>query len=409
VPLAELAGQIRGPLVPLVKAAPSAPPIVPLAQLELRTLDDVQARSRRGSSLPIGAPAPEPLAAAVAWRLARAGGSDYTLTRGVLRPAQLTAADVEREREVARLRLEARSAEQATADATKTLAVAEETFEARRKRKLPWKILVKFDEARKVARTTLSERQRAFDAIRTRYEATTKTAEAAVSNPAATGGEHALPSAFAIAELELDGGPSGRTMLKVPVALTIRPVNLPTLAGTDFAATREAGLWDEVKSGNAVAAVDHVRGKFTWHYRSIELAGMQIGGTAVLHALPCLLPLLLFVVLTRIRRVSVSYNPFGASVDIDLPKVGLGSRALELTALVILPLIAVVLTGIALWAVSQLPAVPILVGLACLGLGTYAFLELGTLQNLVEAVVRSHSNPPPEKDRVEGEGTSTAV
>jgi hypothetical protein len=136
---------------------------------------------------------------------------------------------------------------------------------------------------------------------------------------------------------------------------------------------------------------------------------MQIGGTAVLHALPCLLPLLLFAVLTRIRRVSVSYNPFGASVDIDLPKVGLGSRALELTALVILPLFAVVLTGIALWAVSQLPAVPILVGLACLGLGTYAFMELGTLQNLVEAVVRSHSNPPPEKDRVEGEGTSTAV
>jgi hypothetical protein len=402
VPLADVAALVRGPLVPAVKAAPAAPPILPLARLELRTLADIQARSQKGSSLPIGAPTPEPLAAALAWRLARAGGTGYSLVGTSLLPAQLSAADVEREREVARLRLESRSAEQAVAEATKKLATAEELFEARRKRKLPWKILVKSDEARKEARVLLGERQRGLDDIRARYEAVTKQAEASANDPAAVSGEHALPSEFAIAQVLLDDAAAVRTMLKVPVALAIRPVNLPTLAGTDFAATRAAGLWEEVKNGSASAAIGGVQGRFTWHHRSIELAGMHIAGSSVLHALPCLLPFLLFAVLTRIRRVSVSYNPFGASVDIDLPRVGLGSRTVELVALVILPLTAVALTGAALWAVSQLPVVPILVGLACLGLGTYAFLELGTLQNLVEAVVRSHSSRPPEDSTSEG-------
>jgi hypothetical protein len=56
--------------------------------------------------------------------------------------------------------------------------------------------------------------------------------------------------------------------------------------------------------------------------------------------------------------------------------------------------VAVALTAFALWAISQAPVLPAIAAIAGVGLGAYAFVELGTLQALMEAVVRSHSNPP---------------
>ncbi|HET6336276.1 MAG TPA: hypothetical protein VFG30_23805 [Polyangiales bacterium] len=385
---------ITGPQVPKVQLSAAAKPIPPLAEIHLRTLGEVAEHAKPNGTLDIGALTPAPLAAAVAWRLARVTPAPphYELTAVTLEPAVFTPADIELEAAIGKSRVETAAAEKAAADAEKKLTSAEDTFEARRKRKLPWKILLKFDEVRKTARVTLDERKKALDEIRARYEGEVKRAEATAAKPAAASGP--LPTQYALAQVTLNGAPGQVTTLRVPVALNVQPAKLPGLAGSSFAATHEAGLWDAAKDQNAEQAIALTRSKFTWHYRYAELAGMRIGGMTLLQVLPCILPLLLLALLSRIRRVSGTYNPFGTTLDKKLPRVGLGSRPLELAVLVLLPLAAVVLTAFALWAVSQVPVLPLIAAFAAIGLGGYAFVELGSLQELLEAVVRSHSNPP---------------
>ena len=50
------------------------------------------------------------------------------------------------------------------------------------------------------------------------------------------------------------------------------------------------------------------------------------------------------------------------------------------------------------WRLAR-PALLTLAAIACLVLGFQAFGKLGELQSLREAVVRSHSNPPPQSER----------
>jgi hypothetical protein len=390
----EIQRLITGPQVPKVQLNAAAAPIPPLAELHLRTLGEVREYAKPGSTLDIGVLAPAPLASALAWRLARITPTPprYELKSITLEPAKFTPADIELEAEITKSRVETSAAEKAAADAEKKLTAAEEVFEARRKRKVPWKILVKFDEARKTARTTLTERQQAFEQTRTRYEDQVKRAQATASKPAAASGP--LPTQYALAQVTFSGEAGTTTTLSVPVALEIRQAKLPVLAGTSFTATREAGLWETAKDQTAEQAIALTRSKFTWHYRYAELGGIRVGGMTLLQVLPCILPLLLLALLSRIRRVSGTYNPFGMTLDQKLPRVGLGSRMLELAVLVVLPLAAVVLVSLALWAVSQFPVLPAIAALAAIGLGGYAFVELGTLQELLEAVVRSHSSPP---------------
>jgi hypothetical protein len=391
--LADVQRAIGGPLVPKVQLAAAGPPIQPLAEIHLDSLQDVLDRARANSTLDIGSLNPAPLGSAISWRLARqSAGGRYQLQDVKLQAAEFTPADIELEAQVSQLRLDLMAAERAAADAAKKLTSAEELFEARRKRKLPWKILVKSDEARKEAKAVLDENQHTLDTTRERYESSAKRAEANGGKPATYSGK--LPSAYGLAQIELRGENSTVTQLRIPVALTIRQAKLPPLAGTNFPATHDAGLWDDVKAGKVAQAIELTRSKFTWHYRYAEVAGLHVGGMTVLQVLPLILPLILLGLLGRMRHVSTSYNPFGTTLESKLPRVGLGSRALELAALVFLPLAAVALTSFALWAIAQAPVIPAIAAIAGLGLGAYAFVELGTLQALMEAVVRSHSNPP---------------
>src|SRR4051812_49248158 len=80
---------ITGPQVPKVQLSAAAKPIPPLAEIHLRTLGEVAEHARPDSTLEIGALTPAPLAAALAWRLARStpGPARYELTNVTLEPA----------------------------------------------------------------------------------------------------------------------------------------------------------------------------------------------------------------------------------------------------------------------------------------------------------------------------------
>jgi hypothetical protein len=391
LPLAVVASAARGRQVPPVQPSKSAPPLQPTAAVQLQTLSDVRARSQAQSTLVIGVPRAADLGPSIAWRMARVpDASPWTLASIELAPARVGQADVDLEHEVARLRVEALNAQKTVDDATKKLDTAEQLFETRRKWKLPWKILVKSDEARKEARATLEAHQGVLTDTKGRYETQASRAQAArpTSNAFQPG------AAFALAKVALEHNHSPTTF-EVPVALELRNTPVPTLRGGDFAATRKAGLWPEVKDLDADGAIDAIRRHFNWHYRFVELLGVRVGGMTLLQLLPCVLPVLLMLVVLRMRAVSESYNPFGTTIDSSLPRVGFRSRTMDCAALVILPVAAAASAAAALLFIGQVPALPVLVAIACLGLGIYAFGKLGELQALIEAVVHSHSNPPP--------------
>jgi hypothetical protein len=391
VPLAALQSATRGPGVPKLQLAKVAPPLQPTAAVELRTLEDVRQRAEPKSTLLIGVPDPNAIGAALAWRLARSQDpGPWTLSSAELRPAELTQAEVDLEREVAQLRLDSLHAEKAVADATKKLEGAEQVFEARRKWKLPWKSLVKFDEARKAARVTLDERQQVLTDTQQRYEQKAKAAQIRKPAPATL----QPGAAFVLARLELEHG-SAHTTIEVPAALDLRNTPVPSLRGGEFAATRAAGLWDEVKGKDADQALAAIRSHFNWHYRYVELLSVRFGGMTVLQFMPCLLPFLLVLLVLRIRAVRAGYNPFGTTLDSSLPRVGFRIRAFDFIALVVLPFAAAASAASSLLLISQVPVLPVLTAIACLIMGVYSFGKLGELQALVEAVVHSHSSHPP--------------
>ncbi|HEY2732391.1 MAG TPA: hypothetical protein VGI70_00320, partial [Polyangiales bacterium] len=183
----------------------------------------------------------------------------------------------------------------------------------------------------------------------------------------------------------------------VPVAIEQRAVAVPLLRTGEFSATRDAGLWDEVKDLDADAAVAAIRTHFNWHYRYVELLGIRFGGMTLLQFLPCLLPLLQILVMLRMRAVGAGYNPFGTTIDSALPRVGFRNRSIDLLVIVILPVAAAACAASSLLLIGQVPVLPVLTAIVCLILGFFVLSKLGDLQSLVEAMVHSHSSHPPAK------------
>lgn len=390
-PLSELASAIGGKQVPSVAAASGM--VEPLASLQVATLSDVRNFGKPGSTLPIANTELAQLGPALSWRLARSAQPELpvTLQHVELHPADVTQADLELEGEVEKLRLEQLTAAAATSDAAKKLEAAEQLLEQRRKWKLPYKVIAKTNDARKEAKSALDEQRRSLHAIETRYEAAVKRAER--PHPA-------LPypplREYGVAHVELNQGGQARAY-DLPVKLNVLAATLPPLGGGALREVEAAGLWPEVKSLSASEAIQRVRAHFNWHYRYVELAGLKIGGMTVLQLLPCGLPLLLWLLLRRMREVASTYNPFDTRVTGALPRVGFGSRALDALVLIALPLLAAGCATAALLLVGQVPALPVLVGVVNLLLGAFAFTKLGELQSLMQDLVRSHSNPPEQR------------
>ncbi len=392
----EIAKNVKGPGVPTVHAATDAAKILPRASVTLGTLGEVLTRASGPTTLPIGVPSASELGAGIAWRLSRmpdasAAGAAVELRAITLAEGAVSDEDLARERNVAKERVAAQDADRAFDDATQKLNAANDLYDARRKWKASWKMLIKADEGRKDARAALAAAVTDRDQKQAAYERDAKLAESFVV-------KGADDPAHSVANVRLAIGKRELTLL-VPITIETRSAALPQLGGIALSATRAAGLWDDVQGKTAADAIEIARSHFTWHYRYVELGGMKLGGMTLLHVLPAALPIVLFLLLLRIRRVSVSYNPFGAVESAELPRVGLGPRALDAIALAVLPFAAAILTIISLTSIGEIPVLPLIAGFLSLGLGAYVFVELGALRSLTDAVARSHSTPPPPKPR----------
>ena len=84
-PLASIEASAKGKrgAVPKLRVAPDAPAIRPLTPVSLATLADVLARAEPGSSLPLGTPDVDALAASLAWRFARSADTGPVTLRSI--------------------------------------------------------------------------------------------------------------------------------------------------------------------------------------------------------------------------------------------------------------------------------------------------------------------------------------
>jgi hypothetical protein len=412
VPLAKVAQRISGRGVPKTSAAPTAAPIAPYSLLELDTLGQVHALAAPGATLSIETPRPESIGEALSWRLTRSANREpHLLQAVVLTDLSCTSTDLDREREIGRLQGELSQARSRAESAEQRQGAAERAYEARRKHRAPWKVIAKANETRAEARKSLEEAQRLLLAAATRYETVASEAlrlagesgtKPRFSRASATK-QRRKPSdadevSCRVATATLQPK-SGTTPLEfsVPARVDRRDMPVPQIAGAGFEAAKRFGFWNDIKDSAPPVAVAQLRGRFSWHYRYAELAGIKLGGMTVLQLAPLALVAMLLLVIRSCRRVSATYNPFDSPVFTSLPMVGFSTRWANLLALIGLPVVACGLSAWSLLQIAHVPVGPALSGVACLALGGLAFVALRRLLDLREAIMQSHTIPPPGK------------
>lgn len=395
---------------PKLKLAGSLKPLRPLTGVRLGTLAELHIHAQPGATMSVGTPSAEELGSALAWRLARTQkNGPFTVVDIQLVNAALGEADVALEQQVGQLRQASLSARAALDDATRKVAVAERRVEKRAKRRS--RSLEKMQVALGAARTLLDEKSTLHAQAQQAYESAAQRAElgaapargalvpgaqsassGARAEPDSRAEPHASTLALAQVTVELAGQ---RSTLNIPVRLTRVAVPVAPLPGAQFLAIRAAGLWDEVKDMNPEAAAGTIRGHFNWHFNHVQLLGLKLSGSKLLQLMPCILPLLLGLLLLRMRSAETSYSPFTTRVPDSLPRVGFKSRSLEFVAIVLLPLVAIASAAASLLLIDQPPVLPALTAVACLPLGSLVFAKLSELREQTVSIVRSHSGFPP--------------
>jgi hypothetical protein len=392
-PLAPLTQQISTLRPISVQVPAQAPAVEPIGALKIATLADIDRYAQPGVTLPLRVADLSTVASSLAWRLTREAPKDtpITLANAQLRAAAIEPAAVELEAQIAGLQNDQQAAraaaERASAQLTSITTLYENRIKWRVSRQLRNDTYKTLLEARKAQR----DADRALRDVDKRYEAAV-----AKAAPAAKGKTATINDELGVLDVDLRWAATGKHY-EIPVRVKAVQAQLPPLQGVSLRQTHAAGLWDEVKDLEAAGAARTVVQRFNWHQQHIDVAGMQLGGGAVLQLMPCILPLLLLFLLGRMRAVALDYNPFRTRVRTALPRVGFRTRLLDALAIVVLPLAAAVLAVSSLMIIGQIPALPVLAAVASLVLGAYAFVKLGELQRLMEDVVRSHSVPPPEE------------
>jgi hypothetical protein len=393
-PLAQLTQQISALRPISVQLAASAPQIEPIAELKLPTLADIDRYAQPGATLPLRIADLSSVASSLSWRLTRDAPKDtpITLHGAQLRAAAVDAQTLALEAQIAQLQLDQQAARTSAERTSAQLTNITSLYEARVKRHVSRQLRSETYKSLLEARKSHRDAERALRDIVKRYEAAL-----AKAAPAATGAaSDPLTQEYGVVDAEVSWQANTKRYV-IPVRVKTLQAQLPPLQGVTLQQTHAAGLWDEVKSLDVTAAAQAVDLRFNWHNRYFDLAGIKLGGGAVLQLTPCILPLLLLLLLGRMRAVSLDYNPFRTRVRSALPRVGFRTRFLDALAIIVLPLAAPVLAVASLMIVGQIPALPLLAAVLCLVLGAYAFIRLGELQRLMEDVVRSHSVPPPEE------------
>lgn len=378
----EVVGLLEATALPEVTVSDPNAAVAPLAALELSTLGAVHRHSKPDSSLDIAAVDPKELATALSWRLARFGEDKPVEVESItLLRAKVSEAQAEREAQTHAAREKKLATLREHAAAAKKAEAADELYRARIKWKAHWKMISRANEKRQEAAAEEARLRKQLNEDSEAYQALSKQALSFKR-----GGDGDATPGLGVARVVLTAG-GEKTTLDIPQRLRVRTVPVSPLSASSFPVTHDAGLWPELEGLSPRAALEALQGRFSWHRSTV--------GLLLLHALPVSLPVLLLLLVGRIRAVSNGYSPFNTDGRGGLPKVGLGQPVLDALIVTTLPAIAGGLCAWSLIGLGRVPTIPVLASLAAIGLGLSCFNSLRELRALTDAVVRSQSAPPP--------------
>jgi len=394
--LAELQPALSAELGPKYTVRTSEHALQPLSSVSLATLADTQVFMQPGEKVRIALPTVDALSRSIALRLRRATGpAAITLESAELVGADVSPEQTAREDALPGLLVDVGRAALAEERATLKLRRAEKRLEARKKRRA--RSIAEYQSFYDAARETFEQKSAERATLMQRYESEARHADLFDAGSAQAAGRRLGSKTRAAVRVEVARGESVRSfdipVELVPQAVEVAPLRFASLPD-GFATLHTTGLWDEVKRLDARAAALHLDQKLHWQFKQLRFAGLVLTGALALQVLPCILIVLLMRVLRATRLAAVGYSPFTARLITTLPRVGFKYRFLELVVLVLLPLLTVMCAALALVVVGQLPILPALCGIACVALGSEAFVKLQELRDLSVSIEQYHSYPP---------------
>lgn len=389
-----------GKQTPRIEVNSESRPIIPLANIDLGTLNAVNAFSDEKASVDVLVPDKKQLTASLEWRLARKKGNEkFNLIDVTLEAGDVSVADVELEQKVATAHRSRGRAQSAWEEARETYDRLSKLHEMRLKWKAPWKVIQKTQEKVNEAKVEMEEKKTALDATTSEYEKLARKAEQ--FRLTKTGSvEPSRDGSYVIAVATLRGSSSSDPFrVQFPISADKLTVPVARLTGCDFSITKAAGLWDSLKEKNASEAIALIESRFSWHYHRIKIMGVGIGGMTLLQLSPIILVVLLLTLMRRIDKAQDSYNPYSAGGDWVLPIVGFNLTVMNFLAIVLLPTGACILCVWSLLLIKKGFLLPLICGLFTLVLGFFCHLRMDALRNLRNEVTRSHSIPPVGSNR----------
>lgn len=392
LPLSTVAEQTSLEGVLALTATSEAPAIEPRAQVALRTLADVQRLAQPNTRVETVRPSSRDIASALRWRLLRMGGGDGWVLREVSwKPASIEAAAIEREQGVEPARERLRKARRALQRAQRRFEKTEKVLEYRRKRGLAWKHVKKAIDARNEAGKALVEAREAVEEAKQHYDTLTE-----------EGGRFAAPDqamplsqATGAAVTATLKRPDGEALeADLPASLEREPVAVTPVRTPDFAAARQAGLWDELRQQAPAAAIETVRSRLSWHHAGGNIGPLRVGGPTLLQLLPLLLAPFYWLLGRRCQAARERYSPFEAQRQ-SLPRVGLGAQVLD-HAVLAGPAVAVMLLGTwTLFRIHALWPIPLFLGPLSVVAAVWSGHRVTDLRDLGEDIQRTSLPPAP--------------
>jgi len=383
VTVGDVLSKLEGEGLPKVKASDKGAAIASLAALDLTTLEAVHRHSADDASLDVAAVKPETVAVGLSWRIARLGADKPVTVKAIeLLRADVSEEQTKREREIFDARQAMLVAAKAHVAAEAAHEASDESYRARVKWGGHWKVINRANEKRQEARVEANKRGKDKDATAKRYAQLEKQGLAFKA-----GGSTGATPSLAAASVTLQVGGGKTTTVVIPVPLDVRTVKVPPLSGTEFTRAHETGMWEGIKGMEPEEALKDLSGRFSWHKGAV--------GAGLLHSLPLALPLLLLLLVIRIRVVSDGYSPFAADGQGGLPRVGIGIPAVDALLVGAMPTVACAMCAWSLLAVAQVPTVPTVAAAVSMGLGAWSFPHLRELRAMTDNIVRSRTAPPP--------------
>lgn len=387
--LAVLVEQVEGPGVKGLSAGTATPMLFRAKPLGLSTLGDVVGRARAGTEVSVAGPDIGGLVVGLRWRIGRLGdAAGSTLTGLRLGAGSANGHQLTTEANVEAHRIEAIDERAVFTKARRRFRHYRDRAKRLKAKRASKTLQRKSAGKRREVFDEMTAAQVVLDGVYSRYQSVAEQALAFAPGQA----DGRAPGLVVLATVARNGGSDVELHIPVPkvkYGAKLGAAQLPP----GLRELSEGLLWPSLQHTTADAALIPMRASLSWHLWGRDIGPLRVGGATVLQFFSLLLILPLWILRRHCHAVANSYDPFHHPGP-DLPKIGSRIAALDVVALIGLP---VTLVGLSVWSLHRVDAQPVIglvVGAAAVGTSAVASSAWTRLRDLRADVKRTSIMPP---------------